>query len=138
MSENKRGKTIIILQGIEHSGKRTTLKLLQEILLENNYNPLTSRCCALGDFIEVIEKDGIVVGITTAEENLQKLANLNCYIIFCSFRSLYTGLEATIEIEGYRNEVVLKTFSSVSKLQPRVNHGDAINLFTLMQELIRE
>jgi hypothetical protein len=137
---------IIALQGKGNSGKTTSIKILDNILLNNNYTPVPNMRQTHGkDFLDIyvhsISK--LKVGITSSgdtydlvKNRLQDLVNAKCDICICACRTFDRNppgtVAATKSFINYTNIYLPKTFSLTNTQELNDNVSDAMKLFNLI------
>jgi hypothetical protein len=141
-------KRIISLRGRGNSGKSTTIRLLYDLLLQNDYLLNSSNFNVEGgDFIAIFSKNGKLIGVTSSGDTydlvhdcLEELGNANCNIIVCACRTydrVPPGSNAAIiEFTNYKNQFIEKTVDENELKQRTTNRGDAQNLFTIIENQI--
>ncbi|WP_024770559.1 hypothetical protein [Aquimarina macrocephali] len=131
---------VIALRGIENCGKSTTLNIVYNLLLDDGYLQVPNHFEELGnpimrDFIDVLVKDGILLGIVTmgdyarkrgssVKDLLKKLETKGCIIAICACRNDKTGTVKAVQ-EYQKHQFVDKVNNKDKSLQRIINHKDA-------------
>ena len=138
---------IIALRGIGGSGKSTTIRLLHNTLLQNNYELVSHPINNTGDFSAIFTKNGKIIGITSSGDTYDKVkskldALINAQCIYCvcvcrTFDRAGHGTNAAIDsFTNFEKEYIEKTFENVVDQQSVVNQNDAQVIFNRLQELV--
>ncbi len=137
-------KTIIALRGKGNSGKTTTIRILHDLLLTNDYAEVRSNFRVDGgDFITIFRKRNKLVGVTSSGDTydlvhsrLQEMVDRDCKICVCACRTfdrVPPGTNAAIlEFQNYANEFIEKTVDG-SNRQSTTNSRDARILFDTIE-----
>lgn len=141
---------IIALKGDSDRGKSKTLNLVYQYLLLFGYVQVPKNFDILGnsdqyDFIDIVERKGLKVGIATmgdyqnglqrrvkgsVESQIDLLVGAGCDIVVCAVNSGLT--RAISHISSYTHEFVDKTVS-VSDDEERIRNGeDAERIYKLI------
>ncbi len=137
---------IIALQGKGNSGKTTSIKILHNIMLSNNYTQIQNMRQNHGnDFLDIYINSitKLKVGITSSgdtydlvSDRLQDLVNAKCDVCICACRTFDRKppgtVAATKKFTGYKNIYLPKTYSSTSTQEVIDNTSDANKLFNLI------
>jgi len=134
---------IISLQGKADSGKTTTIKMLETIMLQNNYTAIPGKREGRGkDFLDIfLDSNRKKVGVTSSgdtydlvTDKLQTLVSEKCDVCICACRTFDRKppgtVAATKQFPKYTNEYVKKTVSPTKAQQPIDNSKDANILFS--------
>ena len=116
-------KKIFALQGKGNSGKTATFYILGQLMRDSGYTlregnllQKLARSLRRGDFWQIFEKDGIIIGIVSSgdlykivKQQLDSLIqNHHCEIILCTCRSYDKKRPGTLvainEVVGYKKE----------------------------------
>jgi len=139
-------KKTIALQGRGHIGKSTTLRrLYTDFLLKNGYKLIKYEDHGDVDFLAILEKDGELIGITSAGDNydlLQKrvtiLVEAGCTIIVCACRTREGSVYAIEEFVEFQHEFVQKTIASSEEGYENANEKDAKTLFKEVEKALED
>ena len=137
---------IIALQGKGNSGKTTTIKILHDIMLQNNYSQIPNMRQNHGnDFLDIYihPVSNLKVGITSSgdtydlvNDRLQDLVNEKCDVCICACRTFDRKppgtVAATKNFTGYKNIYLPKTYSATVAHEVVDNTSDANKLFNLI------
>lgn len=129
---------ILALQGEPHTGKSTTIGLLYDHMVLNDYIVLLPRRRYNGnpshDFIVILEKKKKKIGIMTYGDSPSLIKNkikvfidLNCDIIVCACHFSGKTVETIRNIPGFEYRFIQKSDS---------NDDDMIELLTRIEQLI--
>jgi len=99
---------IFALQGRANSGKTTSIILLHDMLIGEGWSVVPGMRKNFGpDFLDVFEKDGIRLGITSIGDKyhdvvakLKELIEKQCELIFCACRTCDKRRNSNGELEG--------------------------------------
>ncbi|HMQ70413.1 MAG TPA: hypothetical protein PKA90_15595 [Ignavibacteria bacterium] len=140
--------TIIALRGKGNSGKSNTLRILDELLSQNDFESIRSSIeLGYADFISIFSKNGKLIGITSSGDTydlvhdaLSELINDRCVICVCACRSydrVPPGTNAEItEFTNYENLFLEKTLDENINTQDTTNRNDANRLLTEIYNLL--
>ena len=141
---------IIALKGKGNSGKSTTIRLLHDLLIADDYEVVNTNFESLGgDFRTVFSKNGKIIGITSSGDtfdlvrnNLKILVDLECNICVCACRSYDRsdhGTNAAIDtfLPTYKKQYVDKTITTISAQQSIANEKDCQILFQAVEGLVQ-
>ncbi len=148
-------KKIFALQGKANSGKTATFYLLGQfmqnfgyIILEGNLLERLARHSRRGDFWQIFEKDGILIGVVSAgdlykivKQQLNSLIqNHHCVIILCTCRSYDKKTPGTVaainEVSGYEKEFIRKEWEPDPSKFDASNQGCAEVLFNMLESYL--
>jgi len=107
---------IVALQGKARTGKTNTHGILRNILLDNGYDRIPvnlttgqSFTAPGNDFVEVLERDGVRIGICSAGDiphylnrSVDELIRYRCQIIFASCRTAGGTVSEIEDFYGFR------------------------------------
>lgn len=134
---------IIALRGRGNIGKTTTIGILYELLLTNNYEPLPGYFHGRVEISDILSKNGALMGITSlgdtyghVSRNLWDFSITNCDLLICACRSAGGSCDAILEYTDQEIRFINKTIEGKASLRDRVNQSDALRLFTLIESLI--
>jgi len=142
-------KTIIALRGKGNSGKSETIRILHNLLDNNDYELVrTNLENNTGDFVSIFRKNKIFIGITSSgdlydyvHDRLEELINDGCKICVCACRSydrVPPGTNAAVtEFPGYTPQFVEKTYDDSENTQEETNQNDANILFEVIHSLLQ-
>jgi len=132
--------TILALQGDKDSGKSTTIGRLYGMLVKSNYSVIMNRRTYKGkpshDFVVILERNGIKIGITTYGDTpylilkkLNILIDADCLIIVCACHEAGETVQVLINIDGYSVQFIPKT---------KDNEADAQEMFNKLEQLTKK
>lgn len=142
-------KIIIALRGKANSGKSQTVKILHNVLSENDFELVRSNLRNdTGDFIAIFKKNGKLIGITSCGdlydlvfERLEELINEGCKICVCACRTydrVPPGTNAAVtSFPGYEHQFIEKTLEDKEDSQESINRKDARKLFDIIERLLQ-
>lgn len=129
---------VIALHGAASVGKTTTLNIVYQLLLFQGYRQVPGRFQDLdnNDFLDVVEIDGVLVGIITQGDYVLALRkylayfqSLGCIKAVCACTAK-PGTER--EVRVYTHTFVPKTVSLLPDQIRIVNNVDATTVFRLV------
>ena len=139
---------IIGLRGKGNSGKSTTIRILYDLLLQNDFNIIrTNFNNNGGDFSAIFSKKDIHIGITSAGDTykivhnrLQDLIRDECNICVCACRT-YDRIppgtnDAIYEFSSYKNQFINKTVDNNVLTQKSSNKNDANNIISIINSFL--
>lgn len=141
----KKKKTILALQAPANRGKTTTIGILYERMINNGYGIiLPKRIRNSHDFSSILQRDGIIIGITTYGDNvaflrgiLNRFSDAQCAIIVCACHDIGTGMyELVRTFPGYTSEFFQKTLANNIRQRAAVNNIDTETLLNRIEELL--
>lgn len=129
---------VIALMGKSNIGKTHTLNILYSLLLANGYTQVLGHFQdhSNNDFLDILEKDGVRIGIATQGDyirelpkHLSYLRNNGCIKAVCACT---TDKEGTINaVNAYRNiPISPKSIETNYSLQRIVNTNDALHILS--------
>jgi hypothetical protein len=139
---------IIALRGKGNSGKSTTIRILHDLLLQNEFRQVSSNLKAEGgDFIAIFSKNEKYIGITSSgdtydlvHQHLLELVNAKCDICICTCRTfdrIPPGTStAILEFTNLDNLFIEKTIDNYEATQSATNERDAQNLLLVLNVII--
>lgn len=124
---------IIALKGERDSGKTTTLNIVYQFMLDNDYIQIPNSFKQIGgdlsDFRDVLIKDSIKVGILTPGDEgplskikLEELKNEGCHIVIIGWRN---NVQLWKTANNNHTIIVNKSPKKPKRLQRIYNHRDA-------------
>jgi hypothetical protein len=128
--------TIIALQGIKDSGKSTTIGLLYDQMIKNGgYSIIKKRRQGSHDFVAILEKNGIRIGIITygdapslMRDKINFCIHNGCTIIICACHLNGRTVTVLLEFLDYQPPLYIpKTIS---------NDEDAQDLYGRIERLV--
>lgn len=135
---------IIALQGIKESGKSTTIGLLYDKMLKSGYTVIKKRKRGSYDFVAIVEKNGVKIGIITygdapslIKDKINICIEYGCTIIICACHP--NGKTATVLLtfkDFQPVQYVTKTISNDEKSFEGINKQDAQGLFDRIERII--
>jgi hypothetical protein len=139
---------IIALRGKGNSGKTTTIWMLHALFRQHGYIPIPDVFNGHKDLIDILQKNGRRIGITSAgdsftivQDKLQFLISNGCQICICACRGFdraNNGTHAAIASFNppYTVMYVDKTVQPEVGLQTAVNSRDATHLSGVVESLV--
>lgn len=134
---------IIVLEGLPHRGKTTTVGLLHQMLIKNggrstNKQPLGGDT---KDFSDIVENyKNLKIAIFTMGDNSTAISqailnydSLGCDFFICSLSTRTPKVRANNRINKYRNTRISKTVSSPNITENQANDNDVNQLFLLIK-----
>ena len=130
---------IIALIGSSNVGKTLTLNILYSLLIADGYVQVFGHFAdhANNDFMDILEKNGLLIGIATQGDYSRELPkyltylNTNgCVKTICACTNSKVGTLNAINV--YSNTKVNKTIDTIYRTQRITNTIDAVNLKTLI------
>jgi hypothetical protein len=140
---------IFALRGRGSSGKTTTIRLLHELLIQNNYQILSTTFNSQGgDFRTVFIKNDKKIGITSVgdtfdlvHDNLRSLIDDSCTICVCACRTYDRsgqGTNAAIDsFTNFQKQYINKTIATSVAQEQVANQNDAQILFKRIDALVK-
>lgn len=129
---------VIALMGESDVGKTHTLNILYSLLLANGYTQVLGHFQdhSNNDFLDILEKDGVRIGIATQGDyvrelpkHLSYLRNNGCIKAVCACT---TDKEGTINaVHAYKNtQIFIESKESSYSLQRIVNTNHALHILS--------
>ncbi len=141
-------KTIVALRGKTSTGKTTTIKILHNLLMQNNYVQIsTTYNQDGGDFAAIFSKHGRLIGVSSSgdsydalQDSLNGLAKANCSICICACRTSdmsprYVN-KAIKEFGDYHHLYIDKKAYNDSYKQIESNFNQANNILGIIDDLL--
>ncbi len=130
---------VIALTGSSNTGKTQTLNILYALMLHAGYSQVTGcyQDHSNNDFIDVLEMNGIKIGIATQGDYSRQLPkylayldSLGCTKTVCACTNTKPG---TINaVRAYTHNMVNKTTAPMISQQRIINHNDASLLLSMI------
>jgi len=139
---------IIALKGKGNSGKSATIRILNELLIQNDFESVRSDIeLGYADFTSVFRKNGKLIGITSSgdtydlvHDRLTDLINDDCVICVCACRTYDRvprgTIAAILEFNNFQNKFINKTFDENIDSHANTNRKDANVLFIEITKLL--
>lgn len=133
---------IIVLEGLPHRGKTTTIGLLHLLLIKNGGNSTNKQ--SLGgdpnDFSDIVTNyKNLKIAVFSMGDNSTAISqailhydSLGCNFFICSLSTGTAKVRANNRINKYRNTRIPKTVSSQNLTEVQANNSDANQIFSLI------
>lgn len=140
--------TILALRGKANTGKSATIRILHDLLIQNDFELVNSNLANTdGDFIAVFKKNGKLIGLTSSgdlydfvHDNLVELIDDGCEICVCACRTydrVPPGTNAAVEeFTDFQPQFVDKTYDDNENTQIVTNQADATLLLGFIKNLV--